>query len=68
MSPVVGDAANASLSGTASSMLYGFSWYFGKALPSPEDVIELPLRKPTVVFCGHGQTMHTGMDHTFSRK
>ena len=40
----------------------------GRLSQALRDAIELPLRKPTAVFCGHGQTMHTGMDHTFSRK
>lgn len=40
----------------------------GRLSQALRDANELPLRKPTAVFCGHGLTMHTGMDHTFSRK
>lgn len=40
----------------------------GRLSQALRDATELPLRKPTAVFCGHGPTMHTGMDHTFSRK
>lgn len=65
----MGDAGTRSSVALLSLAVHGCAQHLGKRLPSPEEHdVELPLRKPAAVFCGHGQIICTGIDHTFSRK